>query len=216
MARNFTTGKEAKFVDPRQAYEDLQRGNTAEGRPSVPVASANGARVHIPPLKVDARPRDGKQIRIVQKGWEKYTGNFGSHEFVAGVSVDKLTEVYQDRVATQLHCVDVETGDQIGPAYRVIQSRKQREAAPILTPMKGPEADVRLADVAKDVAAKAAAIAAKRYYTVKELEAVVDEKGILGLRDIGAEFNVKARAIPDLIANILKAQEAELGRGILG
>lgn len=43
--------------------------------------------------------------------------------------------------------------------------------------------------------------------TREELEAIADEKGISGLREIGNELGVKSNSIEDLIGKILAAQK---------
>ncbi len=143
------------------------------------------------------------RIRITQEGWAGFTGNIGGVEFADGVSIETVPQIAADRIACSVLCVnaDSEAGEQVGISARYIENQAIQmdveEALPVITD--------------EEIAASIVAASQKTvevYFTGEELEAIADEKGINGLRAIAEPLGVKARAIPDLISNILKAQDA--------
>jgi len=161
--------------------------------------------------------RDSVRVRIVQKGWETFTGNFGQIDFLNGVSVSATTEVAADRITTQILCVDAETGEPLGPGARAVGTKTIK--APVLVPSeistKTPEDEHRDRLKAEETRKIETAKAGRQIYTQTELEDVVDKNGIAGLREIGQQYGVKGRAIPELMASILAAQAAEHGRAVI-
>jgi hypothetical protein len=139
------------------------------------------------------------KIKIIESGWSNFTGNFGGVEFVDGVSVGDVSESLCDRIACSIRMESVETGLQVGIQQRlidnatvraeVIEALETAENEPVTSELKEPHK--------KEV---------MHFYTEDELDLIVEENGINGLRNIGNKLNVKARSIPELIADILRAQ----------
>jgi hypothetical protein len=141
------------------------------------------------------------RIKITQDGWAGFTGNIGGVDFVDGVSIDVVTQIQSDRISCSVLTVNADTDEQVGVTTRYLAEQA--------TPMSVEEALPVITD--EEIAASIVAAAehtVEHYFTGDELEAIADEKGIAGLRAVAEPLGVKARAIPDLIANILAAQDA--------
>lgn len=138
-----------------------------------------------------------RRIRITQKGWENFNGDFGQVIFANGVSIGLATRVQYDRVATQVHVVDADTGEQIGPGQRHLEAKTARIPEGVLLSKPG-QGDL--------LTAAAPPVNDIRLLTREQLYGVADAKGIQGLREIADPLGVKARAIPELINAIVRAQ----------
>lgn len=125
------------------------------------------------------------RIRIVQPGWEAFTGNFGSIEFSDGVSVTEVSNIEASRVAAVVR-VETLQGKDPSMAQRIIDAH--HEPAP---------------EQAATVAVAELPPADKPSYTAEELAAVADKHGIKGLREIADPLGIKANSISELIARIL-------------
>ena len=143
--------------------------------------------------------------RIIQKGWETYTGDIGQVLFKDGLTIEDYPEVYIDRVAASFAMVDIETGDPAGLAHRMIATPALR--MPVADKLDQMSAEqIAIADAAA-VADAARTLRPTSFLTLEQLEAVVDAKGIQGLREIALPYGVKAKSINDLMGAILKAQD---------
>ena len=147
-----------------------------------------------------------KRMRLVQTGYENYTGPIGPFEFEDGVSVEHIPLFQRDRLAVAFQLVEINddgTEQGAGPAERLLRDKvieaestaplerqapdeKQREELSVL--MKGEKIPVLRSEA--------------------NLNAVADNQGIAGLRLIAEEWNVRSKAIPTLITLILGAQKA--------
>lgn len=181
---------------------------SGNGQTQEPAVTTGQPRVHRPPVPIPDS-REPRRIRIVQKGWETYTGNFGGVDFTDGLSDVAIPETFSDRICTQIRAVDAETGDSIGPQQRMIDARTARMPVAVhlehatVTKQEQLEADAAVLVASGDLEAKQETI----FYTYEELCVLVEKKGIQGLRDVALPYGVKARSIPDLIENILNAQQ---------
>jgi hypothetical protein len=124
------------------------------------------------------------KIKMVQPGYEQFTGNFGGVEFLDGVSVVDVAPMIATRIANVVRVENVEDG--------VNPSASQTALDSYSTPMELRPQDVPAAKPQK--------------YTAAELESIASKEGIKGLRKIGDTFGVKATGIAELIALILRAQ----------
>lgn len=139
------------------------------------------------------------KLRIVEPGWEGFTGNFGGVEFVDGLSVDSDVSAREaGRVASTIR---IETEDGKNPS--VSQLILDMAAMPMSQDM------VRDANTGSFNSDAPPAPDRKRY-TQDELMLIADTKGINGLREIGAEYDVRDTSIVKLIDKILIAQDAIL------
>lgn len=170
------------------------------------------------------------KVRIISKGWETFTGTMGFQAtFTDGVSDNDLDARQVARIGASLQIVDIETGLQVGPAEvaRMLQAREMDfvpthvpEEVPVVPVKDDTEALAAAAEAQKE--ADAAALAAARekeekaadeelvIYSRQELEAIGANDGINGLRDIAKPLGVRARAIDELIREILVAQNAKV------
>jgi len=145
------------------------------------------------------------KVKITEPGWETFTGNFGGVEFVNGASEREITEFEMARIAGSVRVVDIATGKQLNDAATLSENigtvLEPRDEASKISPKA-------FEDLQKPADAAPAAPGVAKTYTNDELLAIADKNGIAGLRDIAAPLNVKGRAIPELIENILAAQSA--------
>jgi hypothetical protein len=129
------------------------------------------------------------QIKIIQAGWEGFTGDFGAVSFVDGVSVSGVTPLQAQRIA---NAIQVQTLEGKNP------SSSQAALDEKLRDMSADEALALQAPKAPEV----------RSWSRAELEELADAKGIEGVRKVADEFDVKAKSIGALIEGILKRQPA--------
>lgn len=164
------------------------------------------------------------KVRIVSKGWETFTGNFGfGAAFVDGVSVGELDSRQVARIGANLQIENIETGLQVGPSVTAANlrledvpvaevlldnSKLEADAAAEKERLAKEEADRKAADAAALEAAKAKAAeeALSVVYSRQELEAIGANDGIEGLRAIAKPLGVKGRGITELTTEILAAQ----------
>lgn len=139
-----------------------------------------------------------KKVRLLQAGYEDFTGQLGRNHFEGGVSVEPLLPIHAHFIGAAMDA-EYEDGTPINPALSYAISMAA-------TPQ---EAEARAQEKADDLAAAdAAAVGAiKAVYTREQLEEIADKRGIKGLREIGDELGVKANSVTALIDDILKAQE---------
>ena len=135
------------------------------------------------------------RLKIVEAGWENFTGNFGGAEFVDSVSVDEVSTFAAQHLAAVIQVENVETGKSPSVAQMLVDARNQAM-----------DANLELENTTGITSVTVIHNTDGTPWTKEQLEAIADEKGILGLREI-ADFhpNVKANSINKLIENILKA-----------
>lgn len=154
-----------------------------------------------------------KFLRLIQSGYEDYSGPIGPYEFKNGVSEHQIPRVDRDRLAAAFEFVEYENeGDEhvpAGVAYRLIALSGVR--ADVVEPTVRQTEEEKLAEgkaltktVAKDMSSRAILSRA-------DLERIADKRGIAGLRDIGDSWGVKSREIMKLIGMIVEAQDFYLG-----
>jgi hypothetical protein len=124
------------------------------------------------------------KIKMVQPGYEQFTGNFGGVEFVDGVSVADVAPMIATRIANVVRVENAEDG--------VNPSASQTALDSYSTPMALRPQDVPAAKPQK--------------YTEADLEAIAGKEGIKGLRKISDPLGVKSNGIAELIGLILKSQ----------
>lgn len=150
-----------------------------------------------------------KKLRLVQQGYENFTGQFGRHEFVDGVSVDLLGRVERDRIAASIQCTEIaESGEEIdaGPAARILTTGNIAvEVVPEQAVMSEDELKVmRLKELIAIVTAKQGD---RVLHTKESLMKIADKGGIEELRKLAEPFKVRSKSIVGLIDAILDAQD---------
>lgn len=165
------------------------------------------------------------KVRLAAPGWENFTGTFGFQAtFTNGVSDNELTPRQIARIGSTTRIVNIETGEQVGPAQAalLLQRTSAPVAAPVVTTdvLKEDEARERahlLAEQKRQEEADAIALSEAQkkaeekvdeivIYSRAELEAIAGNDGIGALRKIAEPLGVRGRAIGDLINEILAAQ----------
>lgn len=147
-----------------------------------------------------------KRVRITQRGWDDFTGQYGPVMFDKGVSVHPLPPTLIARIGGLISIVEIdEEGNerQAGPSADLVRGGSV-SVEPHQAMTEATESDAlkeRLEDLKKTGVPPTG-----RFHTVEELEAVVEENGIKGLREIADKWGVKDRSIPGLLREILKAQ----------
>lgn len=152
------------------------------------------------------------KLRITEPGFTKMNGPIAEVMFVDGVSVDDVSPVQAERIACAMRC---ETVDGVNPSSSAVLLREYQARAEVVVPMKREdELDVPHA-VVETVEHKAPQPIAvpTNVWTRAALEAIADQSGIKGLRDIAASFNVKGTSIKALIDGVMDAQAAKAATG---
>ena len=155
-----------------------------------------------------------KYLKLVQPGFENFTGDFGVIPFKDGVSLEPVPRLLADRISSSLLVVELDTPDgapaddaQAGAASRLVTGNLLSitlKASELVTPEQVAEEQAHLAEAVK----KAKVPDSVQFYEVAELEEIASKKGMDGLREVAKHWNVKDRSINGLIREILKAQDA--------
>lgn len=131
------------------------------------------------------------KLKIVEPGWETYTGFLSSTEFVNGESVDHTSQREARRLAASIQIIDIETGKSPSTSQALLDMKD--DPAPVATLVNEPASSEPSAPASP--------------WTRESLEALADEKGIKGLREIGDQFDVKDTSVAGLIDKILAASQ---------
>lgn len=142
------------------------------------------------------------KIRITVPGWDSFSGLFGTVEFENGVSVRDVTEQEALRIGANLNVVRIDTDEQVGAA--AVDNSKIE--APTIedadrTHEKPKPKETKVVNVVKEEKEDETPS-----FTKEQLELIADKKGIKGIREIAAMFDVKGVQIAQLIEGILQAQ----------
>lgn len=131
------------------------------------------------------------KIRIIEKGFEGFTGDFGSIPFKNGVSTREVTYWEAQRLA---NIIQVETleGENPSSSQLVLDNACLRANIDLVQ-------DLNTGEIS--------APERSHKYTREELEAIFDQKGIAGLRAVAEPFKVKSTTGAVLIDKILAAQD---------
>lgn len=154
------------------------------------------------------------RIKIIEPGWDGYTGQLGTLHFEDGISTTSPSQRERDYFGVVIRIAEV---NQDGSEGEVISAnadliRIDKLEMPVHVPIlktdeereaENPTPVVPAPDPMQSIVAPAEP--AKRY-TRDELEAIADKEGIKGLRGIGAPLGAKNTSIIKLIDEILEAQ----------
>lgn len=145
-------------------------------------------------------------IKIVQAGFETYTGDIFKYAFVGGVSVTDIPQIDIDRLSTAFQIVEIVDGEDVpaGIASRMVTNASLR--AEVVKPLqRQTEEEFAQESLAKTIETLRKMVAPK-IYTFEELSSIADTDGINGIRSIGDALNVKDRTITVLMHKIVDAQ----------
>lgn len=139
------------------------------------------------------------KLKLLESTFVGYTGVLCGVQFKDGVSVKELPFVDQQRICASMRAETIE-GKNVSPSAAYTErydvtledvkanEPKAEEIVPMARGVKEPAVPV---------------------YSREELEALADDRGIAGLREVGNKLDVKAKDIVGMINGILKAQGGE-------
>jgi hypothetical protein len=151
-------------------------------------------------------------VKLVEAGWENYTGYLGDIEFVDGISVELLGRHKINRIAAGLTIISVtklpdgstQDGVIVGPLSELLAIQEQKgitvETLPTLEEL-GEQDNFNLISTQAIVELNPT----PSQYTREQLEAIADAQGVKGLREIGDSLDIKAKSIEGLIDGILES-----------
>lgn len=139
-----------------------------------------------------------RRLKIIEPGLEAYTGPIGGYDFVDGISEHAVGWQEANRIGAAMRVEDAdEEGYQISPAVHMFRIRDlPADSAEVLADGKNIEIDGETVPISQR-------------FTRDELENIADKKGLPGLREIAARWEVGARSINDLIDRIVESQARE-------
>ncbi len=145
------------------------------------------------------------RLKLLQAGFEKYTGQMGVTFFENGLSVNEVSEQDARRMAAVMQCETVD-GESMNVAQKLLDSMNTPAVVKNVDyPQVGElAAETEAQKNAEPSLAPDSAPAPK--HTAESLAAVADEHGIAGIREIAEQFSLKGNSIAGLIDAILKAQ----------
>jgi hypothetical protein len=149
-------------------------------------------------------------LKLTSKGFHNYNGQLNILTFKDGISTEPVPPRIADRIAASVACVacDAEGNTSDTPVSIGIQHRLIAESASRAAVSRGlarqTDAD-RVMEEKVDLS-KALKAPSDVLYTKPQLEEIADKGGITALREIGKQWSVKGRAIPEVIEKILVAQ----------
>lgn len=147
-------------------------------------------------------------IKIVEPGYENFTGEMGVMMFKDAVSVDHVSRADATLLAASIRVIDFETGKHIPDAGEDVNDR-HIHVAPVTFPTL---AEIRAAErAAQDGSAPAQPVKVvtekpKKIYSAEELAKIADTSGIGGLRELADPMGIKGTSIGKIINDILRAQ----------
>lgn len=142
------------------------------------------------------------KLRLIQGGFETYTGQMGVVWFENGLSTTEVLPIDAVRIAAT---IGAEWED--GTAANVGAMYLNNMHTPAFVGMGEPSIEEPAATEASSV--EALGTPGGTLYTAEELAKIADEKGINGLREIAEPLGVKATSIVTLMELILKAQDKQ-------
>lgn len=136
-----------------------------------------------------------QRIRITEKGWENFSSHFGGVEFVNGLSVEPVSPSVMNHLGSIIRVEAVDSMAQVG--YAKVVKDSQNTGAAVQKELERTSENGQ----SKSKLEKPTVVVTDRYSKV-DLEAIADEKGITGLREIASKLGLKGRGIAELIDEI--------------
>lgn len=149
--------------------------------------------------KPEIKVQPQKFLRIIQQGWEAYTGPLYGITFENGVSVDGYSAIQAAQVAGTVQAEEVIGDKTHNPSVsQEILNWKNRALDQDMVRQASTGELVKSQDLKTDLTP------VKIAYSRAQLEAIADEKGIAGIREITDPLNIKSTSIGKLIEEVLK------------
>ncbi len=146
-----------------------------------------------------------KYLRLVQAGYENYSGPIGMYEFRDGVSVEPLNRAERDRLSTAFEFVEFdEIGGEETPAgiaHRLVSKNGHAFTEAVTADRQTDEEKL-----AENILAAMNYEKPRTIHSRADLEKIAYQRGIAGLREVATVWGVKHRQIGELIELILVAQ----------
>lgn len=151
------------------------------------------------------------KVKLTQAGWETYTGQMGVVFFENGLSTKDVLPREAHRIAAAMQA-EWEDGSTLSPSELILEHANTPAPVMPLNVLSEPEEPKAVEQPSEDEAV--AELAAKGLlppefalepaperpiYTEAELAAVIDEKGIAGLREIATPLNIKGRSVNEIL-----------------
>ena len=143
------------------------------------------------------------KIKLIEPGYENFNGNLGPIWFEQSVSVDHVSYADVNFISTIMRIADAETGNEVGMLLDQLAGMDLPAQTITFKTMAEIQAEEAAAAAGEGVVVE---VAPEQKYTVEQLEAIADKKGIAGLREIADQFDVKGTSIAKLIEGIISAQ----------
>lgn len=158
------------------------------------------------------------KIRILDKGFAKLTGLFGTVEFVDGVSVEDVSAAEAARLGTILSIENADTGINPSTTQLMVDVHKKNMAelglvsANIVHSSELPkEAPVVIVQPEAGEAAKApeaadGGVKLDWTFTEDDIDAIVKKEGVAGLRSFAEPYGINDRSIAGLAQKLMEAK----------
>ncbi|WP_342234645.1 hypothetical protein [Inquilinus sp. OTU3971] len=148
------------------------------------------------------------RIRIIERGFEAYTGPLGLIEFKDGLSVrDDLDLGEVNRLAAAMR-IEREDGKQAGQGAALVEAHRSAVVESVAALPRDTKKDEQ--PPADPNASKAPAAPAE-IYTREQLGELADKDGMKSLREVAAGYGVKSKSVAGLIDAIIDAQDRRRG-----
>lgn len=147
------------------------------------------------------------KLKLTQAGFETYTGQMGVVMFKDGLSEGDVLPIDAIRISAAIGATwEDGSAANVGEMYLNNMHSPAHVGGHDINEMSMPVegADESTPTTKTEEAGQANAQAT--HHTREELEAIADEKGIAGLRDVAEPLNVKGTSIVGLMDAIIKAQ----------
>lgn len=145
-----------------------------------------------------------KRLRLTHPGYEDYTGQVGKYAFVDGLSDELMSMAERDRIAAAMACDEIDEDGHRQPAgYAARVLREYETRSEVVVSVRQNAAEKRV----EDIAALLNGLTIPVIRTRGELEEIASEGGIEKLREVAEPWDVRSRAILELIAKIEDAQD---------
>lgn len=148
-----------------------------------------------------------KHLRLTQEGYENHTGPIGRYEFVDGISTEAVPENERRRLASAYQMNEINEDGSEEPASIAARMTLNRSAT--IDPIPEAERQTEEERVAEGAAAKWLSVPAVSTMTMPEIQAVLEKKGGMALRDLGNTWNVKNRSFVVLMQMINDRMEED-------
>lgn len=129
-----------------------------------------------------------KHLKILEPGYGKFSGYFGTVEFKDGVSIKPVTSIEALRMAALLRV------EQVGEEQDETIDMRVNFSAPVAQPV----------EAAPTAPAAGEQVDGKKW-TRAELEEIADKHGIKGVREIAGPMGISGKSIAELISAIVSA-----------